>query len=138
MNTVMGMTETTMLLWSVVLGLVQIALAAMASSKDAGLPYNLSSRDEPPPNPLGKAAGRLVRAAANFRETFGLFAVSVILVVLLHRQSNMSAMGAQIYFWARLVYVPVYALGIQVVRTIVWTISVVGLVMVMLAAFGVA
>ena len=62
----------------------------------------------------------------------------MILVVLLHRQDNSSAIGAQLYFWARLVYVPVYALGIQVVRTIVWAISIVGVVMVMLAAFGVA
>ena len=137
MSTIMGMTETTMLLWSVVLGLVQLVAAGMAVSNDVGLPYNLSSRDEPCP-PVGKTAGRLQRAAANFRETFGLFAVSVILVVLLHKQDNMSALGAQIYFWARLVYVPVYALGIQVVRTIIWALSIVGLVMVMLAAFGVA
>jgi len=133
----MGLTETTMLLWSVVLGLLQIVIATMAVNKDVGLPYNLGSRDEPAP-PMGKIAGRLVRASANFRETFGLFAVSVILVVLLHRQSNISAMGAQIYFWSRLVYVPVYALGIQVVRTIVWTLSIIGLVMVLLAALGVA
>jgi uncharacterized MAPEG superfamily protein len=137
MNTIMGMTETTMLLWSVVLGLVQIVIASMAVNKDVGLPYNLSSRDEPPP-PVSKTAGRLVRVGANFRETFGLFAVSVILVVLLHKQDNMSALGAQLYFWARLVYVPVYALGIQVVRTVIWAVSIVGVVMVMLAAFGVA
>lgn len=138
MNTVMGMTETTMLLWSVVLGLAQIALAAMACSNDVGLPYNLGSRDEPPAKPLGKTASRLVRAANNFRETFGLFAVSVILVVLLHRQNNVSAMGAQLYFWSRLVYVPVYALGIPVVRTVIWAVSVAGLIMVLLAALGVA
>ena len=137
MNTVMGM-EVTMLLWSVVLGLVQIAIAATAGSKDVGLPYNLSSRDEPPPKSLGQLAGRLTRAANNFRETFGLFAVSVILVLLLHRQSNGSALGAELYFWARVVYVPVYAFGIAVVRTIVWTVSVVGIVMVLLAAFGMA
>jgi uncharacterized MAPEG superfamily protein len=138
MNTVMGMTETIMLLWSVVLGLVQIALAAMVCSSDVGLPYNLGSRDEPPAKPLGKTAARLVRAANNFRETFGLFAVSVILVVLLHRQNNVSAMGAQLYFWSRLVYVPVYALGIPVVRTVIWAVSVAGLIMVLLAALGVA
>lgn len=137
MNNVMGMTETTMLLWSVVLGLVQIVIASIAVNKDVGLPYNLSSRDEPLP-PLSKTAGRLVRAAANFRETFGLFAVSVILVVLLHRQGTNSAIGAQLYFWARLVYVPIYALGIQMVRTLVWAVSIVGVVMVMLAAFGIA
>ncbi|HXS07647.1 MAG TPA: MAPEG family protein [Rhizomicrobium sp.] len=138
MNAVMGMTETTMLLWSVVLGLVQIAIAAMAGSNDVGLPYNLSSRDEPPPKPLSNVAGRLTRAAGNFRETFGLFAVSVILVLLLHRQSNGSALGAELYFWARVVYVPVYALGIAVVRTVVWTVSIIGIVMVLLAAFGMA
>jgi uncharacterized MAPEG superfamily protein len=138
MSTVMGMTESTMLLWSVVLGLVQIVLATVASNNDLGLPYNIGSRDEPPTKPLSRIAGRLARASNNFRETFGLFAVSVILVMLLHRQTSGSALGAQLYFWARLVYVPVYALGIQWVRTIVWTVSIIGLVMVLLAAFGMA
>ena len=133
----MGLTESTMLLWSVVLGLVQIVIATMAVNRDVGLPYNISSRDEPSP-PMGKIAGRLVRAAANFRETFGLFAVSAILVILLHRQNGTSAIGAQLYFWSRLVYVPVYALGIPVVRTIIWALSIVGLVMVLTAALGVA
>ncbi|HEY4275729.1 MAG TPA: MAPEG family protein [Rhizomicrobium sp.] len=133
----MGMTEITMLLWSVVLGLAQILIASMAVNKDVGLPYNLSPRDEPAPT-LSKVAGRLVRAGANFRETFGLFAVSVILVALLHRQNATSAIGAQLYFWSRLVYVPVYAFGIPVVRTIIWAISIAGLVMVLLAAFAIA
>ena len=52
----MGM-EGTMLLWSAVLGLVQILIASMAVNKDVGLPYNLSSRDEASP-PVGKVAGR--------------------------------------------------------------------------------
>ena len=133
-----SMPETTMLLWSVVLGLVHIVIATVASNKDVGLPYNISSRDEPPPKSLGQLAGRLARAGNNFRETFGLFAVSVILVMLLHRQSNASALGAELYFWARVVYIPVYALGIVVLRTIVWTVSIIGLVMVLLAAFGLA
>lgn len=137
MSTGMGM-ETTMLLWSVVLGLVHIVFATIASNKDVGLPYNISSRDEPPPKSLGQLAGRLARAGNNFRETFGLFAVSVILLVLLHRQNNASALGAELYFWARVVYVPVYAFGIVVLRTIVWTVSIIGLVMVLLAAFGMA
>jgi len=131
-------TEATMLLWSVVLGLVHIVIATVASNKDVGLPYNISSRDEPPPKSLGALAGRLARAGNNFRETFSLFAVSVILVLLLHRQTGGSALGAELYFWARLVYIPVYALGIVVLRTIVWTVSIIGLVMVLLAAFGMA
>jgi uncharacterized MAPEG superfamily protein len=34
--------------------------------------------------------------------------------------------------------VPVYALGIPVVRTVIWAVSVAGLIMVLLAALGVA
>jgi uncharacterized MAPEG superfamily protein len=45
-------------------------------------------------------------------------------------------MGAQIYFWARLIYVPVYAAGIPVVRTLIWAVSIAGLVMVLLAALA--
>jgi uncharacterized MAPEG superfamily protein len=134
----MSMPETTMLLWSVVLGLVQLVIASMAMNKDVGLPYNLSSRDLPPAAPISTMAGRLVRAFNNFRETFGFFAVAVLLVAILNKHDQTSALGAQLYFWARLVYVPIYAFGIQVVRTIVWAVSIVGMVMVLLAAFGVA
>jgi uncharacterized MAPEG superfamily protein len=128
----MSMPETTMLLWSVVLGLVQLVIASMAMNKDVGLPYNLSSRDVPPAAPIGKTAGRLVRAFANFRETFGFFAVAVLLVAVLNRADHTSMIGAQLYFWARLIYVPIYAAGISFVRTAVWTVSVIGLVMVLM------
>jgi uncharacterized MAPEG superfamily protein len=134
----MSIPETTVLLWSVVLGLVQLVIASMAMNNAVGLPYNLSSRDVPPSSPVGKTAGRLVRAFNNFRETFGFFAVAVLLVAVLNKHDQASSMGAQLYFWARVVYVPVYTLGIQVVRTIVWAISIIGLVMVLLAAFGMA
>ncbi len=82
------MPETTMLLWSVVLGLVQLVIASMATNKDVGLPYNLSSRDVPPSAAVGKTAGRLVRAFNNFRETFGFFAVAVMLVAVLNRHDQ--------------------------------------------------
>lgn len=39
-------------------------------------------------------------------------------------------MGAQVFFWARLVYVFVHCAGIAWLRTGVWSVSVVGMVMV--------
>jgi uncharacterized MAPEG superfamily protein len=127
-----GSTEIQMLCWSVVLGLVQLVIATSLATKDQGLPYNLSPRDLPSP-PVSIMAGRFQRAFGNFRETFVYFAVAVLLVTMTASSNSMSALGAQIYFWARLIYVPVYAAGIPVVRTIVWTASIVGLVMVLLA-----
>jgi uncharacterized MAPEG superfamily protein len=128
-------TEIQMLLWSLVLGLVQLVIATTLATKDQGLPYNLSPRDLPPPS-VSILSARLLRAFGNFRETFVFFAAAVIVLTLLGRGTATSALGAQIYFWARLIYVPVYAAGIPVLRTGIWAVSVAGIVMVLTAALA--
>ena len=128
-----GSTEIQMLCWSVVLGLAQLVIATTLATKDQGLAYNISPRDTAPP-PVTQLTSRFQRAFGNFRETFVYFAVAVLVVTALAKNSPMSAVGAQIYFWSRLAYVPAYAMGITGIRTALWTLSVVGLVMVLLAA----
>ena len=135
MNVFTGSIEIQMLCWSVVLGLAQLVIATTLATKDQGLAYNISPRDMPPP-PVTQLTARLQRAFGNFRETFVYFAVAVLVVTAVAKNSPMSALGAQIYFWSRLAYVPVYALGITGIRTALWTVSVRGLVMVLLAAVG--
>jgi uncharacterized MAPEG superfamily protein len=130
-----GSTEMRMLLWAVVLGLVQLVIATTMATKDQGLPYNLSPRDQPAP-PVSTVSARLLRAFHNFKETFVFFAAAVLAVTLLAKANPTSAAGAQIYFWARLVYVPIYALGIPGLRTLIWALSVAGIVMVLLAALA--
>ena len=123
--------ELQMLLWSAVLGLVQIALAATMSTAQRGVAWNAGARDEVA-RPLTGAAGRLERASRNFLETFPFFAVAVLMLAWLDLETEQTALGAQLYFWARLIYVPIYAAGISFVRTAVWTVSVIGLVMVLM------
>jgi len=125
-------TELCMLLWSVVLGLVQIALAATCSVSQRGSRWAAGARDEAKP-PLGGIGGRLDRARANFLETFPLFAAVILAAHLLQRHDYLTVLGAQLYFWARLVYVPVYAAGIPYLRTLVWTVSIAGIVLVLAA-----
>ncbi len=135
MNIFAGSVEIQMLCWSAVLGLVQLAIATTLAIKDQGLMYNLSPRDRP-----GAAVtvltARFQRAFGNFRETFVYFAVAVLVVVALNKTSSHTALGAQIYFWARLIFVPIYAAGVAVLRTLVWTVSVVGIVMVLAGALA--
>ncbi|HEY5347408.1 MAG TPA: MAPEG family protein [Rhizomicrobium sp.] len=128
-----GSIEIQMLCWSIVLGLVQIVLAASTATFQRGLAYNVSSRDMPPP-PVGPVAARLARASRNFLETFPFFAAAVLVIATLGRHSDLSGIGAQLYFWARLVYVLAYAAGIAYLRTLVWAVSLVGLVLVLIAA----
>ena len=130
----MGM-ELKMLLWAVVLGLVQIALAATLATGQRGLGWNAGPRDDPP-RPLSGAAGRLDRVSHNFLETFGFFAVAVLLLMHSEKSTAQTAMGAQLYFWARVAYIPAYALGISYVRTAIWAASMAGLIMVLLPLFG--
>jgi uncharacterized MAPEG superfamily protein len=126
--------EMQMLLWACALGLVQIGIAATAGTMQRGLKWNAGARDEAMP-PLTGVAGRLDRAQKNFLETFPFFAVAVIVAVMTNKTSAHTAQGAQLYFWARVAYVPLYALGISYVRTLVWAASLVGLLWVLLALF---
>jgi len=129
-NMVTGSIEIQMLCWSVVLGLGQLAVATLGGLVDQGLPYNISSRDLPPPS-ITLITARLQRAFGNFRETFVYFAVAVLVVTTMVKNNPASALGAQLYFWSRVAYVPVYAAGIPVLRTLIWAASIVGLVMVL-------
>jgi uncharacterized MAPEG superfamily protein len=133
MNIFTGSIEIQMLCWAVVLGLVQLVIATTLATRDQGLAYNMSARDLPAPT-VSQLSARMLRTFGNFRETFVYFAVAVLVVTALGKANATSALGAQIYFWARLVYVPVYAAGIPVARTLIWAVSIAGLVMVLLAA----
>jgi len=42
-------------------------------------------------------------------------------------------LGARIFYWARLAYIPIYMVGIPVARTGVWAISVIGMGMIFAA-----
>jgi uncharacterized MAPEG superfamily protein len=125
-------TELLMLALSVVLGFVHIIVSAIATTHQYGSKWNLSARDDPMP-PLRGIAGRLHRAQHNFLETFPLFAVAVLIADATNRHGWMAVWGSQLYFYARVLYLPLYAAGIPVVRTVLWSVAVLGIVMVLLA-----
>jgi len=127
-------TELLMLALSVVLGFVHVIVSAIATTHQYGSKWNLSTRDDTMP-PLRGIASRLQRAQHNFLETFPLFAVAVLIADATNRHGWMAIWGSQIYFYARVLYLPIYAAGIPVVRTLVWTVATLGIAMVLLALF---
>lgn len=127
-------TELTVLLLAAILGLVHIFAAAIAMTKDRGPQWNAGPRDGDPPA-MGNLAGRLERASNNFKETFPIFAVAVLIAFTTGRLSGLSALGAQLYLVGRVIYLPLYAAGIPMVRSLAFMLSVAGMVMVIMAAF---
>jgi uncharacterized MAPEG superfamily protein len=117
---------------SVVLGLIQIVTASHAASLQHGYRWAAGPRDEIPP-PLTGVAGRLDRAFRNFLETFPFFAAAVLMARIVGIHDWMTVWGAQLYFWARTVYVALYAFGVPLVRSFAWNAATIGIVLILLA-----
>lgn len=121
--------ELKILAYSAVLLVIYILAATQLKTAQYGVWWNMGPRDEavPAPSPV---AGRLARAQANFLETYPIAIIALLGVVIANRTSASTALGGWIWLGARIVYLPLYAAGIPVVRTVVWGISIAGLVMV--------
>jgi uncharacterized MAPEG superfamily protein len=126
--------ELQLLAASAFLGLVHIVLAAQASNLQRGFRYGGGPRDELVP-PLIGIGGRLERAQRNFLETFPLFAAAVLIAHAAGAQSWMTVWGAHLYFWARLAYLPAYVSGVFLVRSLIWNVATIGIILLLLAPF---
>ena len=126
-------TELYLLSCTLILAILQIMLASILRTRETGGAYNTGPRDDEGP-PVGKLTGRMQRAQKNLYETLPLFMGAVLIVSLAERESTLSLYGAWMYFLARVVYVPLYAIGIPVLRTLTWLISLIGMLMVLAAA----
>jgi uncharacterized MAPEG superfamily protein len=124
--------ELKMLALSIVLGLIQIVLASHAASLQRGYMWAASSRDKAVPELTG-VAGRLERALRNFVETFPLFAAAVLTAHVAATHSWMTEWGAQLYFWGRVVYLALYVAGIFLLRSLVWNVATLGIVLILLS-----
>jgi uncharacterized MAPEG superfamily protein len=118
---------------AVVVGLVQLSWAALTARQQQDLKWAAGPRDEP--MPISGVAARLDRAFWNFLETFPFFAAAILAVVLAGKTGTLSLWGAAAYVIARALYVPLYASGIPRIRTLVWLVSLIGVIMVVVALF---
>lgn len=119
--------ELTLLIWSAVLAFAYLMVQSTAYRLDYGLKHAGTQRDnERPPN---KWAARGNRALRNFLETYGIFIALAAATELSGRSDSLTQWGAQIWFWARWVYLPAYFIDIPLGRSTVWTVSLIGLAM---------
>ena len=129
-----SMMEVKLLIAIVIIGLLHLVWATIAGSgghRDTA--WLLGPRDDP--RPVTGQAARLSRAYANFLETFPLFAVAMLAVIVTGKTGSQTQFGAWLYVIGRVAYTPLYAMGLPVVRTIAWTLSMVGIVLVIVAFF---
>ena len=108
--------------WTLVTVVVGGAIRNQEWTKE-GRDIGLGNRDNlREATPMG---GRAERAAKNSIEA----AVFFVPLALIAHAAGLDAevlLGAQIAFWARIAYVPIYIAGIKYLRSLVWIIGVIG------------
>ncbi len=65
----------------------------------------------------------------NYLETLPAFIILAVIIALTDASTSTTATGAAVYFWARIAYIPAYASGIPLVRSVAWFASLAGLAM---------
>lgn len=122
--------EMKMLVWTAALAVVQTLLAVTGAALQVGLPPLVGNREKLPE--CTGWVGRAQRAHRNLLESFAVFAALVLVAQITGRTNPTTALGAQMFFWARLVYAPVYVAGIPWLRTGVWSVGALGVIMILL------
>ena len=108
--------------WTLITVVVGAAIRNQEWTKE-GRDIGLGNRDNlKEATPMG---GRAERAAKNSIEAAAFF-VPLALVANAAGLDAEVMLGAQIAFWARIAYVPIYIAGIKYLRSLVWIIGVIG------------
>lgn len=122
--------EMSLLIWSAVLVGAYIVVQSTFYRLDHGVMHAAGPRDgERPPKVLN---GRAERALRNLLETYGVFVALAIATELTGRSDVMTHWGSHLWFWSRWLYLPAYVAGIPFVRSAIWVVSALGLVLMFL------
>jgi uncharacterized MAPEG superfamily protein len=119
-------TDLTMLVWCVILILLlPYVYVTDLLRVPSGFAWGLGNRERPL---VGESAwaSRARRAHANTLENLVPFAALVLVAHATGRNNDMTALGAQVFFWARLAYVPVYIAGLVPWRTVAFGVGFIG------------
>jgi uncharacterized MAPEG superfamily protein len=99
-----------------------IAVQGAYASRTAGLAYGFSNRPGTPPG-MGPFGLRIDRTLGNLKEGAIMYLPLALLAVSLDISNGLTWGAALATILSRLIYIPVFYLGIPVLRTLVWAPS---------------
>lgn len=126
--------ELTALTLAALLQIAQFAIYAIPANRDLGPGYTMSARDREPSREMSDTTARLGRAFANHFESLALFTIAVLVIQLSNQNTPFTATCAYIYFAARVLYIPAYALGLKPWRSLIWFAGFASIALMLIAA----
>jgi len=128
-------TDLMTLVWTAVLCLLIPSVYLVGRMQVAGgMQWALGNRAEP--LKLPEWAARAQRAHANLVENLPSFAILVLVAQIAGKTNSWTAIGAQMFFWARVAHVIVYTAGLIGVRTAVFFVGVLGELLILAQLLG--
>ncbi|WP_428261358.1 MAPEG family protein [Haliangium sp.] len=123
--------ELRMLVYTGLLGFITsfIYLGGRMMTK-GGMAWGIGNRDQAIEFPAW--AERAQRAHANFTENLAPFAILVVVAHLIGVHNDLTALGARMFFWARVGHIVVYTVGIPYLRTLVFFAGTAGEIIILL------
>jgi uncharacterized MAPEG superfamily protein len=121
-------TELWLLFWSVPLYGLYLGAQSVIFRAQYGVMTAATARDRLPEP--GLWLGRAERALRNFQETWPVYIVLVLLAHLAQPGEALVFWGALVWITARLVYLPLYLFGVFMLRSAVWMVSLIGLLII--------
>ncbi len=116
---------------STALHLLMIVVAATLGARLytlSGLLWASGARDKPLGGPAPSlTVFRADRAAKNMTENMVFFTPVLLAGHVAGVDPAVLGLGAKLFFFARLVYWPIYLLGIPYIRTLCWTVNLIGI-----------
>jgi len=128
-------TELTMLAYATALLIVLVLIQATIGVQSKGLIPMANNRDN-----VGPATGfhaRMLRVVDNHREGITMFAPLVLIAATINLHNSWTVLGAQLFFYSRLVHAILYVTGIPLVRPLFWAVGLAGTAIILLAILGI-
>jgi len=112
------------LTWSVVLTAAMVIPYAIYRTNKLGGILQVFKTPLPGDSPFNEAwAHRAYRAHMNAFEGLALFAPLTIAVHVSGSSNEITVLACAVYFWARLIYAPLYYFNVPYVKTSAWSIG---------------
>lgn len=116
------------LLLACALAIVHNVAPSNVKTRKFGVEWNMGPRDENP-GEVPPLAGRLERARVNYHENFVIFVALALALEITGRANGLGNAAAALWLASRVIYLPLYAAGTPKIRTLVWSVSLLGLVL---------
>lgn len=129
MKEIMMSTDLTMLVAAATLALLSFMPYFIAYIMHWGIGGIVGNRENLPALPAW--ANRAIAAHQNLTENLVHFAALVLVAHVTGATNDVTAMGATLFFWARVAYLVVYVAGVPWVRTVAFMAGWVGEVMIL-------